>query len=50
MAQVVNLIHPGTESKITGTFTEEEYALYLSEGYEEGTDETPTEQDTSLEP
>jgi hypothetical protein len=35
MAQVVNLIHPGTESKIIGTITDEEYALYISQGYVE---------------
>jgi hypothetical protein len=42
MAQKVNLVHPETESKVLGTITDEEYALYLSEGYEEGTDEAPT--------
>ena len=33
MAQTTNLIHPETEAKITGTFTDEEYALLIAEGY-----------------
>jgi hypothetical protein len=40
MAQTVNLIHEGTESTIIGTITDEEYALYLAQGYVEATDET----------
>ncbi len=50
MAKTVNLIHPTTETTVIGTITDEEYALYLSEGYEESTDETPIQQETSLEP
>jgi len=42
MAKKVNLIHPETESKVLGTITDDEYELYLSQGYEEVTDETPT--------
>ena len=42
MAQTVNLIHPTTKTTVTGTITDEEYALYLSQGYVEATDETPT--------
>lgn len=40
MAQTVNLIHPETESKVTGTITNEEYAMFIAEGYVEATDET----------
>jgi hypothetical protein len=35
MAKTVKLIHPKTQATITGTITDEEYALYISEGYEE---------------
>jgi len=35
MARTVNLIHPITGATITGTITEAEYILYVSEGYEE---------------
>jgi hypothetical protein len=42
MAKTVNLIHPTTKTTVTGTITDDEYALYISEGYEESTDETPT--------
>ena len=33
MSQKVTLIHPETEAKIAGTFTDEEYALLIAEGY-----------------
>jgi hypothetical protein len=35
MAKTVNLINPETGATVTGTITDEEYALYISEGYEE---------------
>ncbi len=42
MAKTVKLIHTETGATITGTITNEEYELYLSQGYEEGTDEAPS--------
>lgn len=35
MAKIVKLEHPETGATIAGTITDEEYALYISEGYEE---------------
>ena len=35
MAKTVHLVQPETGSTITGTITDEEFALYISEGYEE---------------
>ena len=35
MAKTVNLMHPDTGATIAGTITDEEYALYIAEGYEE---------------
>ena len=42
MAKTVQLIHPQTKATIAGTITDEEYELYVSQGYEEGTNETPS--------
>ena len=42
MAQTVNLIQPETGATITGTITDEEYALYISEGYVEVNEAAPT--------
>ena len=41
MEQTVNLIHPETKSKVIGTITDDEYAMFIAEGYVKATDETP---------
>ena len=41
MAKKVNLIHLTTKTTVAGTITDEEYALYVLQGYVEVTDETP---------
>lgn len=35
MAKTVNLIHPETGGTIAGVITDDEYALYIEQGYEE---------------
>jgi hypothetical protein len=35
MAKTVKLIHPTTKTTVIGTITEEEYAVYLAEGFED---------------
>jgi len=35
MAKTVHLVQPETGATVSGTITDEEYALYISEGYEE---------------
>jgi len=42
MAKTVNLVNSETGSIVAGTITEEEYNLYISEGY---ADETPASTD-----
>ena len=42
MAKTVQLTHPQTKATIAGTITDQEYEFYVSQGYEEGTDETPS--------
>ena len=39
MAKTVNLVHPETGATITGTITEYEYETYVTEGFEEGSDD-----------
>jgi hypothetical protein len=38
MVKTVKLIHPDTDAVIAGTITDDEYAIYIEQGYEEVTD------------
>jgi len=38
MATTVKLVHPDTDAGIAGTITDDEYAIYIEQGYEEATD------------
>ena len=35
MTKTVNIINPETGASIIGTITEDEYAIYLAEGFED---------------